>query len=105
MGHKRLTVNFRGREHALRVCMNEERVTDTLARWDGGVIQLERIYAHESPSTLEQRSLIVERVCERAGVALRLDPKLPRAEAVRSAFHMLPDVAQAHPVPDPELDA
>lgn len=90
MGTKKLPVEFRGTREELRVCWSPERVDETLGRWPEGALQLERIYEHESPSTLDQRSYIVERVLARRGITLQLKPNAGgRAAAVRDAFQAL----------------
>lgn len=87
----KLKVRFRGKVYELPgICWSEEKAAETLARWDEGVIELERIYEHESPSTLDERSLIVERTLKRAGVRLRITGEKLPAIAIRDAFKALP---------------
>lgn len=62
-----LHVKWRDQVHALRVCWDDDKCAETLARWPGGVIELERIFEHESPSTVLARMFIVDNVLKLAG--------------------------------------
>ncbi len=62
-----IQVRWRGQQLALEVCYSAERVAEILERWPDRVIELARIFEHESPSSAAARAFIVRRALAVAG--------------------------------------
>jgi len=69
-----LPVQWKGTVYKLAVCYSEQQAAELLARWPDGVIDLAKIFEHESPSSPRARAWIVRAVLAAAGEPIAPEP-------------------------------
>lgn len=80
-----LKVSWRDVVHDVPTCRTAEQVAETLERWPDGVIELERVFVHQSPSSKRARLHLANQVLELAG-----EPRLQALEgATLEDLHLL----------------
>jgi hypothetical protein len=66
----KLLVRHKGTVHELEICYSAAQAAELLGRWPDGVIELRKIFDHDSPSTPRARAFIANAVFALVGEPL-----------------------------------